>query len=128
MAKESNIKQELLKQMNKNNEKKNQTGKHSMRQILMKNEARVKRMKKITTFAWALLVAWLLAAAVIGIIPGGHNDWWAAAAIMIFQPLLLIAVIFSISLYVRSRTLNMSKIQASLTNIEEQLKKLSQDK
>ena len=46
--------------------------------------------------------------------------------IIVWQALLLIAVIFTVSLYVRSRTLTMHQIQSSLAHIEEHLKKMSE--
>ena len=128
MAKASNIKGELIKQMEKNGRNNSKTGADSIQQILLKDEARVKRMKKVTGFTWGLLVACLFVAAIAGLILGEEGACVVPVGITVFQVLLLLAVVFSISYYLRSRSLNMRKIQASLAGIEEQLKQLSQDK
>jgi hypothetical protein len=46
--------------------------------------------------------------------------------ISVWQALLLLVIVFTVSLYVRSRTLTMHQIQASLALIEEHLRKMSQ--
>ena len=48
------------------------------------------------------------------------------AFILVFQGLLLIAVILTVSLYIRERTLTMHQLQTSLAMIEEHLRKMAQ--
>ena len=127
MAKESNIKEELLKQMDRNPD----TNIKSPRQIIARDMARVKRLKWITVFSWLLVVACFVTKAFLerahrSLLPGEYA--WLENLTVILQPLFLIAIIFTVSLYIRSRTLTIHKIQARLANIEMLLKKMSQDK
>lgn len=128
MAKENNLKEALLRQMNENSNMTSGLEAGSAHQVIARDTAAVKRGKKVTTFAWMVLLIFLFVVAVIEFASGGRPDWLTPAAIVVFQALLIIAVICSVSLYVRSRTLSIHKIQASLTSIEELLKKMSPDK
>jgi hypothetical protein len=128
MAKENNLKEALLRQMNENSNMTSGLEAGSAHQVIARDTAGVKRGKKVTTFAWMVLLIFLFVVAVIEVASGGRPDWLMPAAIVVFQALLIIAVICSVSLYVRSRTLSIHKIQASLTSIEELLKKMSPDK
>jgi len=127
MAKE-NMREALLQQMNKSSNMTCGSNEKSVQQVIAKDTASVKRAKKVTMFTWSLLLIYLLVVAVIEVVPWSHPDWFTPAAILVFQALIMIAVICSVSLYIRSRTLTLHKIQARLANIEEQLKKMSQDK
>jgi len=128
MAKENNLKEALLRQMDGNSNMTSGLDTRSAQQVLAKDAAAVKRAKKVTLFAWAVLLIFLFVVAVFEVISRGRPEWLTPAAILVFQALVMIAVICSVSLYIRSRTLSIHKIQASLTNIEELLKKMSQDK
>ena len=128
MANETNIKEELIKQMNKNSNKTPDANRNSIQQILARDKTRVRRIKKVTIFTWLLFIMSFIAAGIIEALPGPHPDWFPPTAVILVQGLLIIAVIFTVSLYVRERTLTMHQIQARLANIEEQLKKMSQDK
>lgn len=128
MAKENNLKEALLRQMNENSNMTSGLDAGSAHQVIARDTAGVKRGKKVTTFAWMVVLIFLFVVAVIEFASGGRPDWLMPAAIVVFQALLIIAVICSVSLYVRSRTLTMHQIQAGLANIEMLLKKMSQDK
>ena len=132
MAKENNIKEELLNQMDKNFD---QPSTKSAQEIIARDIARVRRLKWITIFGWLLVIICFVIAGIIELnVKGIESDllymstMWSSITILIFQAMLLIAIILTISLYIRSRTLTLHKIQARLANIEEQLKKMSQDK
>jgi hypothetical protein len=133
MAKENDIKEELLKQMDKDPDKMPEANIKSPKEIIAKDTARVKRLKWITIFSWLLVIVCFIAAAFLerarnsnALIDTEHV--WLNSLIVILQTLLLIAVIFTISLYVRWRTLTIHKIQARLANIEMLLQKMSRDK
>lgn len=128
MAKENNLKEALLRQMEANSNMTSGLDARSAEQVLAKEAAAVKRGKKVATFAWVVLLIFLFVAAAIELVSGGRPEWLMPAAILVFQALLMIAVICSVSLYVRSRTLSIHKIQASLASIEGLLKEMSQDK
>jgi len=128
MAKENEIKEELIKRMNENSNQIPKADKNSVQQILKKDKTEVRRMKKLAVFTWLLFIISLIVAGIIEAFPGPHPDWFPPTVIIVTQGLLIIAVIFTVSLYVRSRTLTLHQIQSRLSNIEEQLKKMSQDK
>ena len=127
MAKENNLKEALLRQMNENSNMTSGLDAGSAHQVIARDTALVKRAKKVATFAWAVLLIFLFVMSVESI-SAGPPDWLTAAVILVYPALLLIAVICSVSFYVRSRTLTMHQIQAGLANIEMLLKKMSQDK
>ena len=133
MAKENDIKEELLKQMDKDPDKMPEANIKSPKEIIAKDMARVKRLKWITVFSWLLVLVCFMAGAFLERARNSHalidtEQVWLNSLIVILQALLLIAVIFTISLYIRWRTLTIHKIQARLANIEMLLKKMSQDK
>lgn len=143
MTTQNNLKEELLKQGEANGAISSTTGTESIQKIITRDQARVARMKKLTILAWVLVAISFAVPAVIETlrrIPSQDSDlmrrqvelmvpdWYIPAAIIVSQALLLIAVSFTISLYVRSRTLTMHQIQARLSNIEALLRKVSQGK
>jgi len=128
MAKENNLREELLGQMEQSPGSTSNINPKSAQEILARDTARVRRMKHVTVFSWLLVIASFIVVGILEAVPGSRKELWMLIAIIVVQPLLLIAVVFTISLYVRSRTLNMRQIQATLSDIQEQLKKMSQDK
>ena len=125
MTKESNIKEQLLKQMDTASD----ADRKSIEEIFAKDEARVKRMKRATIIIWLLWLIFLIAPfAVVGILkhkapPQGQLT--LAIVPMIIYLLFLTAIVFTISFFLRSRRLNQRKIEARLSNIETLLKKMS---
>ncbi len=133
MAKENDLKEELLKQMDKDSNKMPGANIKSPKEIIAKDMARVKRLKWITIFSWLLVFVCFVTGAFLERARNSHSlidteQVWLNSLIVILQALLLIAVIFTISLYVRWRTLTIHKIQARLANIEMLLQKMSRDK
>jgi hypothetical protein len=133
MVAEKNIRDELLKQ--------NGAGAQKMRElrdkILARDEARVARMKKLTIITWAIIVLGMVAAFILRPIlaGGGQSDSQAASFtyqylslvfISLVWCLITIAMVFTISLYVRSRSLTLRQVQARLAGIEEQLKRIAE--
>jgi hypothetical protein len=127
MAQECDFKEELLKQ-NGDSSNRSDTAVGSAQQLIARDTARVRHMKKVTQFSWLLVVISFLAAGTIEALPGPHPDWFAPAAIIVAQALLIIAVSFTISLYVRSRTLTLHELQARLAKIEEHLRRIAGEK
>ena len=108
--------------------------------ILAKDRRRVRRMRWLATRCWAVFLVFFLiwaylnyecsflgagASEDIGLIISGY-PWIVSVIIYAPQALFILAVVLTLSLYLRSRTLTMHQIQASLTGIEEQLKKLAE--
>lgn len=133
MAIENELKEELFKQMDKDSDKMPGANIKSPREIIAKDMVRVKRLKWITIFSWLLVFVCFVTGAFLERARNSHSlidteQVWLNSLIVILQALLLIAVIFTISLYIRWRTLTIHKIQARLANIEMLLQKMSQDK
>ena len=135
MAKENDLKKELLKQMDKDPDKMLEANIKSPKEIIAKDTARIKRLKWVVIISWLLVLGYWAAGAfwewififygASGAFPRG---FWTRLLSVKSQPLLLIAIILTVWLYISSRTLTMHKIQIRLANIEEHLKKMSQDK
>jgi len=128
MTKDTNLKEELLKQGQSNGTMGSITGVKSIQQVIAKDEARVARMKKLTILTWVLVVVCFAGAGAISLMPGTPQEFIPVLTIAVGQGLFIIAVTFTVSLYVRSRTLTMHQIQASLANIEALLRETLQDK
>jgi hypothetical protein len=120
MEKQNNLKEELLKQMDRNHGDPNSIG-----AILAEDAARLKRLKRAAAASWLLLAASFVATGIIGAIGGFRKELWIVIPMIAVQALLIIAVSFTFTHSVKSRTLRMKEIQATLTDIQEQLKKLS---
>jgi hypothetical protein len=124
MATIKNLKEELLAQ-NGGAEQKTDNFRNK---ILARDQARVARMRKLVVVAWALVAACPVALVISPLLPLKPEFERVLPALLIIplEGLFLIAIIFTISLYIRSRTLTMRQIQSSLALIEEHLKKMSQ--
>ncbi len=125
MEKKNNLREELLKQMEKNQNPTPSISPKSIETIIAKETARVRRMKRITVFSWLLLAASFMGTGIIGAVTGFRQESVFIIAILVAQALLIIAVSCTLSLSVKSRTLRMKQIQATLSDIQEQLKKMS---
>jgi uncharacterized membrane-anchored protein len=128
MEKKNNLRDELLKQMEQNSGGSSNVNQKSIQAIIAKDTARVRRLKRATVVSWLLLAASFVVTGIIGALTGFRKELWIVIPIIGVQALLIIAVSCTISLYAMSRTLNMRQIQATLSEIQERLKKMSQDK
>ena len=135
MAKENDLKEELLKQMDKDSDKMPEANMKSPKEIIARDMTRVKRLKWITTFSWLLVFIGLIITEIVVPHPRfpdttGKAVWliFLPTLVVVLKALILISVFFTISLYVRSRALSIKQIHIRLINIEEHLKKMSQDK
>jgi hypothetical protein len=125
MATTKNLRDELLNQNGGGVQK----GNDLCDKVLAKDRAQVARMKRLTICSWILLAASMAVAGVVELAFPDVIEFrpeLVPTFILAWQALLWIAVIFTISLYVRSRTLTMHQIQSSLALMEEHLKKMSQ--
>ena len=125
MATEKNLREELLNQNHLGTQKSSDL----RDQVLAKDRAKVARMNGLTICSWILVAVSLAVAGVIGAaFPGlfEPEPLRNVVFISVWQALLLLVIVFTISLYIRSRTLTIHQIQLSLALIEEHLKKMSQ--
>jgi hypothetical protein len=120
------LKEGLLEQAQHNGTGGTSDVNQTIQTILARDETRVKRMKKLTLLAW---IVWPISFLTVGVLEWLLDDELVVpVGIIVVQALLLIAVSFTISLYVRQRSLTMSQIQARLSDIERLLKHAIQDK
>lgn len=126
MAKNNDIHEELLKQMDQNSGSTERSNKKSIEKILARDAARVKRMKWVTACTWLLLVALYILGFIIGIEPS-YQKTILVNVVLLIPALFLIAVFFTVSLYIRWRSLNTRQIQQRLSEIEKLLRKLDRD-
>jgi polyferredoxin len=125
MNSEENLRDELLRQ---NGESAQKADEHRDK-ILAQDEARVTRMRRLAKLMWVLVVVCLVGAFMVRpLFPEAVElkPQLVPLFITLFQGILLIAIIFTISFYIRSRTLAMRQIQARLAGIEEQLKRMTE--
>ena len=125
MATIKNLRDELLNQDGVGVQK----GDDLRDKVLAKDRAQVARMKRLTIYTWILVAASPIVAGLVRLSFPDVLEFrpeLVPTFIIVWRALLLIAVFFTISLYVRSRTLTMHQIQSSLALIEEHLKKMSE--
>jgi hypothetical protein len=125
---DSDLREELLKQMDRDAGGCLNAPQKAAQAILAKDAARLKRMKHITVFSWLALAAAFLASGVTGALSGFRSELWSICSIIGLQTLLIIAVSLTFVLSVRARTLKMKQIQTALADIQDQLKSISQNR
>lgn len=128
MEKNSDLKEELLRQMDRDAGSGAGFPQGSAQAIMAKDAARLKRTKRITVISWLLLAAAFLAAGVTGVLTGFRSELWTICTVIGVQALLIIAVSLTFVLSVRSRTLRMKQIQAALADLQDQLRSVTQNK
>jgi ABC-type uncharacterized transport system permease subunit len=124
MEQESDLREDLLKQMDREAGSSENVSQELAHAVLEKDMARLRRIKRLTVSSWLLLAAAFLASGITGALTGFHSELWTISSIIGLQALFIIAVGLTFALSVRSRTLKMSQIQAALADIHEQLKTL----
>lgn len=108
------------------------------------HERRFNRLKRTTIFSWAIcFLAWsfIWIAWIIKKIPVKYDhhlpyDDYGTTMVMFFviadyvklvaKPLLVVAIIMTVLLYINNRSLTIKKINVRLASIEEQLKKITE--
>jgi hypothetical protein len=124
MEQKNDLKEELLKQMDRDTGRGGNVPQKLAQAVLAKDMARLRRIKRFTVFSWLLLAAAFLASGITGALTGFRSELWTISSIIGLQALFIITVALTFALSVRSRTLKMSQIQAALADIHEQLKTL----
>jgi hypothetical protein len=128
MEKQNNLKEELLKQMDQNRGAPPNGNQDLIQAIIAKETVRLRRLKRAAVVSWLLLAASFVVTGIIGAVGGFREELWIVIPMIGVQALLIIAVSLTFVLSTRSRTLSMKRIQATLVDIQEQLKKLSEGK
>jgi len=137
MAKENDLKEELLKQMDKDSVEAADASVNSAGKIIEKLKARLRRRKWIAAIGWVITILYALAMHNVKEFllknqVGGaltRNEFrlirWSDTCLIL---LIIIAVLLTYLIYSASRTVAMLQISARLENIEKSLKKMAQDK
>ena len=137
MTKRSSIKEQLLKQLDKNSVEVTDVRVHSAREIIEKYKAQLRRLKWITAISWLVTILYFVAMHIMKVflLEGNlgnflteHERWLVQHMDTGLKVLIVIAVFLSYLIYSKSRTLTTLQVCGRLANIEEYLKKMSQDK
>jgi hypothetical protein len=128
MEQESDLREELLKQMDWEAGSSENVSQELAHAVLEKDMARLRRIKRLTVSSWLLLAVAFLASGITGALTGFRSELWGISSMIGLQALLIIAVALTFALSVRSRTLKMKQIQKALVDIQDQLKSISQNK
>jgi hypothetical protein len=128
MEKGNELREELLKQMDRDAGGGPSVSQKAVHAILTKDAARLRRMKHLTVSSWLLLAAAFLASGITGALSGFRSELWGISSIIGLQALLIIAVALTVGLSFRARSLKMKQIQAALADIQDQLKAISKNK
>ncbi|MHC4533635.1 MAG: hypothetical protein ACYS6K_06765 [Planctomycetota bacterium] len=137
MAKKNDLKEELLKQIDKDSIEEINPNANEARKIIEKHKARLKKFKWIAAIGWLITILYaiamhnlkdfLLKNYIVGVLTDNEFQLirWSDTCLLV---LIIIAVLLTFLLYSKSRTLTILQISNRLANIEEQLKKMAQDK
>lgn len=137
MAKENELKEELLKQMDKNSAGAAGVNINSAGKIIEKHKTRLRKLKWIAAAGWLITIIYAVAMHNLKVFLLKNNIegvltsdefWLIRRSDTVLMVLIIIAVLLTFLLYSTSRTLTIMQISTRLANIEEQLKKMSQDK
>lgn len=134
MAKEKDIREELLKQMDGYSVQKTDVISTSARSIIEKHKTRLRRQKWIAAISWLFtflyaigmhnLKVYLLHYSDVGVVTR-EEFWLIRFSDMALLVVFLTSILLTYLVYAKSKTLTMLQICARLDSIEEQLKKMS---
>jgi len=137
MAKENELKEELLKQMDKDSAEAADVSVNSAGKIIEKHKTRLRKLKWIAAIGWLITLSYAIAMHnwkvfvlenKIERVLTSDEFWFIRRSDTCLMVLIIIAVLLTYLIYSTSRTLTVLQISARLANIEEHLKKMSRDK
>ncbi len=137
MTEGSDIKEELLKQMDRDFAESIDANGKSARKIIEDYRAQAKRLKWITAISWLITIVYFVGVHILkDILLESDLQYLLTTdefllisySDMGLKVLIVIAVLLTYLVYRKSKTLTMLQICARLANIEELLKKMSQEK
>lgn len=137
MDKAKDIKQELLKQMDGDSVKTTEVSGTSAQKIIYKHKIQLRRRKWIAVISWLITFVYVVALydlknyvmnnSIENIFT--NNEFWLIRySDLTMIVVVIISILLTYLVYAKSRTLTLLQICARLAGIEEQLKKISQDK
>ena len=123
MTYEKNLSDELLKRNGTQRGQLSDSTREDLRKLITRDKVLVRRSKWAMIISWTIIVAWLgggrLLAALWGKDPSGMN--FPGIVLVLAMAMPYIAIVCTVSYFIRSRSLTSRQIQARLANIEEQL-------
>jgi len=136
MAKENELKEELLKQMDKDSAEAADVSKNSAGNIIEKHKTRLRKLKWIAAIGWLITILYAVAMHNVKVfllknktsVLTSDEFWLIRFSDTGLMVLIIIAVLLTYLIYSTSRTLTIRQIHVRLINIEEHLKKMSRDK
>ena len=137
MAKENDIKEELLKQMDKETAELPDADRNSAGKILENYRGQLRRLKWIAAISWLITVLYLLGMHMLkdALLESNLQYFLTQDEFLLvsysdvgLKVLVVIAALLTYLVYSKSKTLTMVQICSRLANIEEHLKRMSQDK
>ena len=135
MTKENEIKEELLKQMDADSTGASDAKPDSAQRIIETHAAQVRWLRWITVTSWVVAILYYTTISILkDILEVDINHFLTEEELFIFysdiglKVLFAIAVLLTVAVYLKSRTLTIQQICARLASIEEQLERISQDK
>lgn len=137
MAKQNEIKKELLRQMQQDSAEATATSANSAWEIIEKHKTQLGRRKWIAATSWLITLVYAVALHNVKIYVLKHsiegvltrNEFWLIRySDMTTIVVIIISVLLTYLVYAKSKTLTILQICARLASIEEHLKKMSQDK
>jgi hypothetical protein len=136
MVKENDIKEELLKQMDKDTAGAAGASRNSAGNIIEKHKTRLRKLKWIAATGWLITIIYAVAMHNLKVFLLDKNIeavltsdefWLIRRSDTCLMVLITIAVLLTFLLYSTSRTLTILQISARLASIEEHLKEMSQN-
>lgn len=136
MAKEKDIKEELLKQLDKDVDGTTGTDTDSTRKIIEKHKTQLRRRKWIAAIGWLItflysvgmhnLKVYLLKYNIEDVLTR-EEFWLIRFSDMALLVVFLTSILLTYLVYAKSKTLTLLQICARLSSIEEHLKRMSQE-
>jgi len=137
MAKENELKEKLLKQLDKDSAGAADASVNSAGKIIEKHKRRLRKLKWIAAIGWLITIlsalvlhnlkVFVLENKIEGVFTS-DEFWFIRRSDTVLMVLVIIAVLLTYLFYSTSRTLTILQISTRLANIEEQLKQMSRDK
>jgi hypothetical protein len=136
MVKENNIKEELLKQMDVDSGERSGVNANSPRKIIERHKIQLKRLKWIAGISWLIVLIYATAMHNLKVyllkyqiedVLTREEFWLLRRSDTALVVLVIIALLLTYLLYSTSRSMTMLQICSRLANIEERLKKMSQN-
>ena len=137
MAKENELKEKLLKQLDKDSAGAADASVNSAGKIIEKHKRRLRKLKWIAAAGWLITIlsalvlhnlkVFVLENKIEGVFTR-NEFWFIRRSDTVLIVLVIIALLLTYLFHSTSKTVTMLQISTRLANIEEQLKQMSRDK